>query len=64
MIASVRKVYEGTLIVGGGITNPEAAKKAAAAGADVIVIGSMLETANFETMLTGICNAISRKNVM
>jgi phosphoglycerol geranylgeranyltransferase len=64
MIAAVRKVYEGTLIVGGGITSPETAQKAAAAGADIIVIGSMLETANFESLLTSICSTISHKKVM
>ena len=61
MIATVRKVYDGTLIVGGGITSPEAAKKAASAGADIIVIGTMLETKDFETILTSICRAISRQ---
>jgi phosphoglycerol geranylgeranyltransferase len=64
MITTVRKVYEGTLIVGGGITSPETAKKAATAGADIIVVGSILEKSDFETMLTGICTAISRKKVM
>ena len=61
MIATVRRVYEGTLIVGGGITTVEAAQKAASAGADIIVIGSMLETKNFEPLLTSICNSISHK---
>jgi phosphoglycerol geranylgeranyltransferase len=61
MIATVRKVYDGTLIVGGGITSVEAAQKAASAGADIIVIGSMLETKDFEALLTSICNSISHK---
>jgi phosphoglycerol geranylgeranyltransferase len=61
MIAAVRKVYEGTLIVGGGITSVEAAKAASKAGADVIVVGTMLETGNFEPLLTKICKAISHK---
>ena len=61
MIATVRKVYDGTLIVGGGITTVEAAQKAASAGADIIVIGSMLETKNFEALLKSICNSISHK---
>ena len=61
MIAAVRKVYEGTLIVGGGITTPEAARQVALAGAEIIVIGSMLETVNFEGVLTSICKDISHK---
>jgi len=43
MIASVRKFYEGTLIVGGGIRSPETAHQIARAGADIIVIGTMIE---------------------
>ena len=61
MIAAVRKVYEGTLIVGGGITSVEAAEAASNAGADVIVVGTMLENGNFEPLLTKICKAISHK---
>ena len=61
MIAAVRKVYDGTLIVGGGITSPEAAKAASKAGADVIVVGTMLENGNFEPVLTKICKTISHK---
>ncbi len=60
-IAAVRKVYEGTLIVGGGITSPEAAEAATKAGADVIVVGTMLENGNFEPILTKICKRISHK---
>lgn len=61
MVSSVRKVYNGTLIVGGGITSAEAAKSASVAGAEIIVIGTMLESDNFDSTLTGICSAISRK---
>lgn len=61
MITAVRNVYEGTLIVGGGIASPEAAEAAAKAGADVIVVGTMLENGNFEPVLTKICQIISHK---
>lgn len=61
MISAVRKVYEGTLIVGGGITSPEAALAASRAGADIIVIGTMLESGNFDSMLARICDAVSQK---
>jgi phosphoglycerol geranylgeranyltransferase len=43
MVAAVRKQYEGTLIVGGGIKTAETAGQVAKAGADVIVIGTMIE---------------------
>jgi phosphoglycerol geranylgeranyltransferase len=61
MISSVKKVYDGTLIVGGGITSPEAALSASKAGADIVVVGTMLESGDFDSTLTSICAAISRK---
>ena len=56
-IRAVRKVYDGLLIVGGGITGPEAASKAARAGADILVIGNLLQTAGFERALERIVTA-------
>lgn len=61
MIRAVRKVYDGTLIVGGGITSSNSAVKAARAGAEIVVVGSILETPKFQSVLTNICNSISRK---
>jgi phosphoglycerol geranylgeranyltransferase len=61
MITAVRRVFDGILIVGGGITTPEAAETASMAGADIVVIGTMLENANFEPVLTKICQKISHK---
>ena len=61
MISAVRKVYGGTLIVGGGITSPEAASLASSAGADIVVVGTMLESGNFDSALTAICRAVSHK---
>ena len=43
MVAAVRKYYEGTLIVGGGIKTPETAGDIAKAGAQAIVVGTMIE---------------------
>jgi phosphoglycerol geranylgeranyltransferase len=43
MIAAVRKHYDGVLIVGGGITDPEVASQVANAGADILVIGTLIE---------------------
>ena len=59
VIASVRKVYDGILIVGGGIRNADDAKAAAKAGADIIVIGTMLEMNGFEPVLRDICKNVS-----
>ena len=58
IIRAVRKTYDGLLIVGGGITNPEAAKKAARAGADILVIGNLLQSFAFEKTLRQITAAI------
>lgn len=60
MISAVRKVYEGTLIVGGGIKSAEDAKRVSSAGAEIIVIGSMLESNNFESDFRDICKAVSK----
>lgn len=46
MVKSVRKYYEGVLIVGGGIKDSQIAKNLADAGADIIVVGTMIENDN------------------
>src|SRR5437016_4882952 len=43
MVAAVRKVFKGFLIVGGGIRNPQTAGEIVKAGADAIVIGTYIE---------------------
>ena len=43
MISNVRKYYDGLLIVGGGIMNSLIAKELAEAGADILVVGTLLE---------------------
>jgi phosphoglycerol geranylgeranyltransferase len=58
VIGAVRKYYPGLLIVGGGVTTPEAASKISKAGADIIVIGNMLQKEGFESKLAGIVEAI------
>ena len=59
MVAAVRKHYEGTLIVGGGIKTPEVAAQIAAAGADVIVIGTMIEKdGNWQDKFSSIVKSI------
>ncbi|QQG48328.1 MAG: geranylgeranylglyceryl/heptaprenylglyceryl phosphate synthase [archaeon] len=59
-IRAVRKFYEGLLIVGGGITSAEAARKAARAGADIVVVGNLLQTRGFEGTLAKIVAAASK----
>jgi phosphoglycerol geranylgeranyltransferase len=59
MVAAVRKHYEGTLIVGGGIRTAETANQIAQAGADIIVIGTMIEKdGNWQEKFSSIVKAI------
>ena len=61
MVESVRKHYEGILIIGGGIRTPETAKEIAKAGADIIVIGTIIEKdKNWESIFSSIINSIRR----
>ncbi len=53
-IKLVKKFYDGLLIVGGGITSRDAAASAAKAGADIIVVGNLLQSPGFERTLKGI----------
>ena len=58
-MAAVRKQYEGTLIVGGGIRSPDTAAQIAKAGADIIVIGTMIEKdGNWQEKFLSIVKAI------
>jgi phosphoglycerol geranylgeranyltransferase len=43
MVRAVRRVFRGFLIVGGGIRDPNTAKEIVRAGADALVIGTLLE---------------------
>ncbi|MFZ0265102.1 MAG: geranylgeranylglyceryl/heptaprenylglyceryl phosphate synthase [Nitrososphaeraceae archaeon] len=59
MVAAVRKNYGGILIVGGGIRDAATASEIARAGADIIVIGTMIEKEpNWELKLSSILGAI------
>ena len=60
-IRLVRKFYDGILIVGGGITSGEAAGRAARAGADILVVGNLLETPGFEKTLRQIVASAKRR---
>jgi len=58
MVATVRKVFKGFLIVGGGIKNAQTAAKIVKAGADAVVIGTMLEKGGGLKTLGDIVKAI------
>lgn len=61
MVSAVKKYYEGVLIVGGGIRNAEIAKKISNAGADIIVVGTMIENDDkWENKLSEIINTIRK----
>jgi phosphoglycerol geranylgeranyltransferase len=57
-IRAVREVYDGLLLVGGGITTAETAKRAGKAGADILVIGNLLQSLVFEKTLKQITSSI------
>lgn len=61
VVAAVRKHFEGLLIVGGGITTPQTATMLADSGADLLVIGNLLETKNFKSRLLPITRALRDK---
>jgi len=58
MVAAVRKVFKGFLIVGGGIKSTQTASEIVKAGADAIVIGTMLEKGGSLKTLSDIVKAI------
>ncbi|MCP8303980.1 MAG: geranylgeranylglyceryl/heptaprenylglyceryl phosphate synthase [archaeon] len=58
IVTKVRDIFDGVLIVGGGIRRLEDAKKLAKAGADILVIGTLLETEDFVPKLKEIVEGI------
>jgi len=61
LIKKVRKIFNGILIVGGGIRSAEVAKKMSNAGADIIVIGTLIEEKNFQYKLKEIVDILKQK---
>jgi phosphoglycerol geranylgeranyltransferase len=61
IVKAVRKHFKGLLVVGGGITAPQTAIKLADAGADLLVIGNLLETNDFENKLIPIAKSLRDK---
>lgn len=60
-IRLVRRFYDGIMIIGGGITSGEAAGRAAKAGADIIVVGNLLQTPGYEKTMGLIVAAARRR---
>ncbi len=60
MIRATKSVISGHLIVGGGIKTKEQAVTAAAAGADIIVTGNLVESAGSEQKVANIIRAIKK----
>jgi len=60
MVKTVRKAFEGFLIVGGGIKETKTAKELVKAGADALVIGTFLEKGGSIKKLTEIAKTIQR----
>ena len=58
MVKEVRRVFGGFLIVGGGIKDPKTAKTLVKAGANALVIGTLLEKKGSLKRLTEISKAI------
>ena len=58
MISAVKDSIGVPLIVGGGITDPERARDAATAGADIIVTGTLVEDGDFEESLRALVRVV------
>jgi len=57
----VRRYYDGLLIVGGGITSAGVASRAAESGADILVVGNLLQTPRFEETLRQIIASVRHR---
>ena len=51
LVSAVRSVYEGVLIVGGGLRRPDDVREVAEGGADIVVVGTLIESEGFEPVL-------------
>jgi phosphoglycerol geranylgeranyltransferase len=61
LVKAVRSHFKGLLIVGGGITTSKVATMLAEAGADLLVIGNLLETKDYAKKLVPITAALRDK---
>lgn len=58
MIRAVRECVKIPILVGGGIVTPDQAREVAAAGADIVVTGTLVENGEFESMLREIVTTV------
>lgn len=58
VVKAVKTYYKGLLIVGGGITDTKTAESLADAGADILVVGNLLQSARFKGKLSSITKAV------
>jgi len=58
VVQAVRKHYQGMLIVGGGVTSAKIAANLSAAGADLLVVGNLLETKDYKSRVAPIAKAL------
>jgi phosphoglycerol geranylgeranyltransferase len=61
VVKAVRKSFNGLLVVGGGITTPQTTTALAGAGADLLVIGNLLETRDFKRKLVPMVQVLRDK---
>ncbi len=61
MVSEVKRAFDGILVVGGGIRDAVAASKIAKAGADALVLGTLLEEKSFEATLRRIVRAVQKE---
>ncbi len=61
VVAAVREHFKGLLIVGGGITTAQTAATLSKAGADLLVIGNLLETKDFKAKILPIAKVLRDK---
>jgi phosphoglycerol geranylgeranyltransferase len=61
IIRAVRQAYDGILLVGGGITTADTAKKATKSGADILVVGNLLQSSGFERPLKEITISLRKE---
>jgi len=59
-VKAVRDVFDGLIIVGGGLTRAKDAKEVAKAGADILVIGTLLEIGDFQDRLREIVKGVRK----
>jgi len=64
MIKTVKKHLDVPLIVGGGIRTREQAAAAAKAGADIIVTGNLIESADNKRRITEVIEGIKQKSII